>query len=186
MPACSRCLIEVPLGTDRCPKCGAVIRPLTLTQGGKASRSRPRSSPKRPGKTRQRVNALNSKEKVVGPATLVLLISFWLPWFTFGPIHISGVGAHGWLFIAVVNCIVLVLYVLIIAFDVGDLAGPGRMSKDQLLAVLTGVYVALVVLGILFKPAVTSWSWGALLALAASIVAFLPYGVPAIREQRGR
>lgn len=123
---------------------------------------------------------------MVGPSTLVLLISFWLPWFHLGPFSASGVGAHGWLFIAVVNCIVLVLYVLIIAFDVGDLAGPGRMSKEQLLAVLTGINVALVVLGILIKPTGFSWSWGVLLALVAAIVAFLPYGIPAIREQRGR
>jgi hypothetical protein len=42
------------------------------------------------------------------------------------------------------------------------------------------------VLGILLKPAGFSWSWGAFLALAAAIVAFLPFGVPLIRGQRRR
>jgi hypothetical protein len=93
---------------------------------------------------------------------------------------------HGWLFIAALNSIVLVLYVLITAFGVGDLAEQGRMSKDQLLVLMTGVNVALVVLGILLKPTGFSWSWGAFLALAAAIVAFLPYGVPFIRAQRRR
>jgi ABC-type spermidine/putrescine transport system permease subunit II len=107
-----------------------------------------------------------------------------MPWYSFGPISVAGLSAHGWLFIGVLTSIVLVLYVLIIAFGVGDLAAQGRLSKDQLLALLTGVNVAIVVLGFLFKPAGFSWSWGVFLALAAAIVAFLPYGIPVIRAQR--
>jgi hypothetical protein len=132
------------------------------------------------------VNALNGKEWFVGPATLVLLISFWLPWFSIGPISADGLSAHGWLSIAVLDSIVLVLYVVITAFGVGDLAVPGRMSKDQLLAFITGVNLALVVLGFLLKPSGFSWSWGAFSALVAAIVAFLPFGVPLIQAQRRR
>ena len=144
----------------------------------------PRPAPKRAGKWRQRLNALNAKEQVAGPASLALLVSFWLPWYSIGPLSGDGLSVHGWLFIAVLNSIVLVLYVLITAFGVGDLAEQGRMSKDQLLVLMTGVNVALVVLGILLKPAGFSWSWGAFLALAAAIVAFLPFGVPLIQAQR--
>jgi hypothetical protein len=138
------------------------------------------------GKSRQRLDALKGKNWVVGPATLVLLVSFWLPWYSFGPISVDGLSVHGWLFIAVTGSIVLVLYVLITAFGVGDLAAPGRMSKDQLLTLITGVNLALVVLGFLLKPAGFSWSWGAFLALAAAFVAFLPFGVPLIRARRQR
>jgi len=112
---------------------------------------------------------------------LVLLVSFWLPWYSVGPFSADGLSVHGWLFIAV-----LVLYVLITAFGVGDLATQGRLSKDQLLAVLTGVNLVLVVLAFLLKPAGFSWSWGALLALAAAIVAFVPFGVPLLRDRRRR
>jgi hypothetical protein len=176
MPACSRCLVEVSPGTALCPKCGAAIRPHVM----------PRPAPKRVGKSRQRLNALDAKERVTGPATLALLVSLWLPWYGIGPFSADGLSVHGWLFIVVLNSIVLVLYVLITAFGVGDLAAPGRMSKDQLLALMTGVNVALVVLGFLLKPAGFSWSWGALLALAAAIVAFLPFGVPLFQAQRRR
>ena len=176
MPACSRCLVEVPLGTALCPKCGAAIRPPVL----------PRPTPKRVGKSRQRLNDLDPRDRVIGPATLVLLVSFWLPWYSFGPISASGLSAHGWLFIAVVDAIVVVLYVLISAFGVGDLAVQGRISKDQLLALITGVNLALVVLGVLLKPAAFSWSWGAFVALAAAVVSFVPYGVPLIRAHRRR
>ena len=93
---------------------------------------------------------------------------------------------HGWLFIAVLDAIVLVLYAAITAFGVGDLAEMGRLSKDQLLVLLTGVNLALVALAFLLKPAGFSWSWGAFLALAAAVVAFLPYGLPLIRAQRRR
>ena len=142
-----------------------------------------RPAPKRPGKSRQRVDAVNHKDRIVGPASLVLLISFWLPWYTVGPLSASGVGVHGWLFIAVINAVILVLYVLITAFDVGDLAGAGRLSKDELLAVLTGVNLALVLLAFLWKPTGLSWGWGAFLAVIAAIVAFVPYGVPVVRER---
>jgi hypothetical protein len=140
--------------------------------------------PRRVGKSRQRLNALSAKDKVVGAATLVLLVSLWLPWFSAGPLSEDGLGAHGWLFIAELDSIVLVLYVLIVAFGVGDLAAQGRLSKEQLLALITGVNLALVVLGFLLKPAGVSWSWGAFLALAASVVAFLPFGIPAIEARR--
>jgi hypothetical protein len=176
MPACSRCLTEVSPGTALCPKCGAAIRPHIM----------PRPAPKRVGKSRQRLNAVTSQERVVGPATLALLVSFWLPWYSVGPFSADGLSAHGWLFIAVLDSIVLVLYVLITAFGVGDLAPQGRMSKDQLLVLLTGVNLALVVLGFLLKPGGLSWSWGAYLALAAAVVAFLPFGVPFIKAQRRR
>ncbi len=176
MPACSRCLIEVFPGTAVCPKCGAAIRPPVM----------PRPAPKRAGKSRQRLNALNAKERVAGPATLALLVSFWLPWYSIGPFSADGLSVHGWLFIAVLDSIVLVLYVLITAFGVGDLVQQGRMSKDQLLVLMTGLNVALVLLGFLLKPAGFSWSWGAFLALAAAIVAFLPFGVPLIQAQRRR
>ena len=146
----------------------------------------PRPTPKRSGKSRQRLNALNHRDRVVGPATLVLLVSFWLPWYSIGPFSADGLSAHGWLFIAVLDSIVLVLYVLITAFDLGDLAVQGRMSKDQVLALMTGVNLALVVLGVLLKPAGFSWSWGAFLALAAAIVASVPYGIPLIRARLRR
>ena len=146
----------------------------------------PRPTPKRVGKSRQRLNALNHRDRVAGPATLVLLVSFWLPWYSIGPFSADGLSVHGWLFIAVVDSIVLVLYVLITAFGLGDLAAQGRMSKDQLLALITGVNLALVVLGFLLKPAGFSWSWGAFLALVAAIVAFVPFGIPLIQAQRRR
>jgi hypothetical protein len=144
----------------------------------------PKTKPAR--KPRRRLNALNAKDRVVGPASLALLVSFWLPWYSLGPFSVDGLSVHGWLFIAVLDSIVLVLYALFTALGVGDLADQGRLSKDQLLVLLTGINVALVLLAFLLKPAGFSWSWGAFLALAAAIVAFLPFGLPFVRAHRRR
>ena len=176
MPACSRCLVEVFPGTALCPNCGAAIRPTVI----------PRPKAKRVGKVRRRLHALNRKEAIFGSASLALLVSFWLPWYSFGPFSVDGLSAHGWLFLAVLDSIVVVLYVLITAFGAGDLAEQGRLSKEQLLALLTGLNLALVVLAFLLKPSGFSWSWAAYLALAAAIVAFVPFGVPLIQERRRR
>jgi hypothetical protein len=176
LPACSRCLAEVSPGTKICPKCGAAIRPAI----------RPTPAPKPVSKTRERLKTPDRKDWLVGIPTFVLLVSFWLPWFSFGPLSADGLSAHGWLGIAVLDSIVLVLYVLITAFGVGDLAAQGRMSKDQLLGFVTGLNLLLVVLGFVLKPTGLSWSWGAFLALAAAIAAFVPFGLPLIRAPRRR
>jgi len=60
------------------------------------------------------------------------------------------------------------------------------MSKEQLLTIMTAVNLVLVVLAFLLKPSGFGWTYGALLALAAAVVAFLPFGVPLIQEQRRR
>lgn len=176
MPACSRCLVEVFPGTALCPNCGAAIRPTVI----------PKPKPKPVGKVQRRVKELNRKELIFGPASLLLLVAFWLPWYSLGPFTISGLTAHGWLFIAVLDAIVLVLYVLITAFGAGDLADMGRLSKEQLLTVLTGVNLVLVALAFLLKPSPLGWSYGAFLALIAAIAAFLPFGVPLVQAQRRR
>jgi hypothetical protein len=127
---------------------------------------------------------LEARERITGPANVVLLLAFWMPWYSIGPFSVDGLRAHGWLFTAVLSAIVLVLYAVFTAFGVGDLADPFRMSKEQLLTLLPGVNLVLVALAFLLKPTGLSWSWGALVALAAAIVAFLPYGIPYIKERR--
>jgi hypothetical protein len=174
MPACSRCLVEVFPGTALCPSCGAAIRPSVVR----------RPAAKRPSKSQQRLSALSSADRIAGPANLILLVSLWMPWYSVGPFSVDGLRAHGWLFVAVLSSIVMVLYVIFTAFGVGELAEPFRMSKEQLLVLIPGVNLALVLLAFLLKPAGFSWSWGAFLALAAAIVAFLPLGVPYIKEKR--
>jgi hypothetical protein len=178
LPACSRCLVEVFPGTALCPNCGAAIRPTVI----------PKPKPKRVGKVRRRVDELNRKELIFGPATVVLLVSFWLPWYSISvygfTVSASGLSRHGWLFIAVLDAIVLVLYVLITAFGAGDLADQGRLSKEQLLTIMTGVNLALVVLAFLLKPSGFGWTYGAFLAVAAAIVAFLPFGIPLVQARR--
>jgi hypothetical protein len=94
------------------------------------------------------LNALTAKNRVVGPAALALLVTFWLPWYSIGPSPLMDSAPTDDCFIAVLDSIVLVLYVLITAFGLGDLAAQGGLSKDQLLVLTTGVNVALVGAGL--------------------------------------
>jgi hypothetical protein len=147
----------------------------------------PLRKPTRARKTPRRLAELERRDLVFGISTLVLLVTLFLPWYRLGPISVDGLGAHGWLFIALLNCIVLVLSVVIKASGAGDLAEMGRLSREQLLALLTGINLALVVLlGFLFKPAGFGWAWGAYLALIAALVAFAPFGLPMLQERRRR
>jgi hypothetical protein len=84
------------------------------------------------------------------------------------------------------DAIILVLYVVVRMFGMGDLADQGRISKEQLLALLTGGNLILVILAVLLKPTGFSWSWGALVAFAAAAIAFVPFGVPLVRARRAR
>jgi hypothetical protein len=128
---------------------------------------------------------VNPKYRVAGPATLALLVSFWLPWYSTGPFSVDGLSIDGSLFIAVLDSIVLVLYVLITAFGVGDLAEQGRLSKDQLLVLMTGVNVALVVLDFLLKP--TGFCCRGRLSRAdRRHRGFLPFGVLLVQARRRR
>ena len=166
-------------GTARCPKCGAAIDRTVV----------PFQKPKRTKKSRQRLQRLDveGRELLFGSATLVLLVSLWMPWYSLGPFSFSGIHVHSWLFLALLNCIVLVLYVVIRAVGSGDLADMGRLSKEQLLALLTGINLALVILlGFVLKPSGVSFSWGVYLALVAAAIAFAPFGIPLVQERRRR
>ena len=122
-------------------------------------------------------------------ASLVVLISLFLPWFS-GSISSdntlglsassgseSGTAAHGWLWLVFVIVLLIVGYLVCAAgFQVLPVKLPLR--HDQVLLVATGVNLLLVFIGFLFKPSTygiaglsIGWSIGAFLALIAALVA---------------
>jgi hypothetical protein len=63
------------------------------------------------------------------------------------------------------------------------------MTIEQFLLIATGLNLVFVLLGFLLKPGGYGgwgWSFGAIVALAAAVVAFLPLGRPFIQAQRRR
>jgi hypothetical protein len=139
-------------------------------------------------------------DRIAGAATLVVLISLFLPWFsvsfaglsdldvTGGAASESGIDAHGWLWLVFVIGLAVLLY-LALAAGYGDLSARLPLKHEQLLAAVTGVNFLLVLLAFLLKPGTggvpvkIGWSFGAIVALIAAIAAVAPQARSAINER---
>jgi hypothetical protein len=115
---------------------------------------------------------------------LVLLISLFLPWFSVGGyFSVSGLSAHGYLYLVLFLSIAILLYL-------GARAGWDRLpitvsiAHSPVMLVASLVNFALVLIGFLFKPSGFGWSVGAWLGLIASVVAVAPIAIPAIQARR--
>jgi hypothetical protein len=138
---------------------------------------------------------LTSADWIVGGASLVALISLFLPWFSVnlatlgvaGSASESGTDAHGWLWLVFVIVLLMLAY-LIVSAGYETLPFHLPWPRDQLLLGATGINLALVLIALVFKPGndgqpvQIGWSFGAILALIAAIAAVAPL-VRAVRKQ---
>lgn len=134
----------------------------------------------------------------MGVASLILLISLFLPWFDasvtgFGGGSESGMDAHGWLWIVFIVVLAILAY-LVLKAGFGDLPFTMPLPQELILLGATGLDLLLVLIGFLLKPTVPSlqgfdanvsvsigWDVGSILALIAAIVAVIPL-IPAARN----
>lgn len=133
----------------------------------------------------------SAADRITGIATLVLFIALFLPWFSAGTLGFSvsesGISAHGYLYVVLLVCIAVVLYLLARAgWD--RLPISTRIAHSPVMLVATSLNAGLVVLAFLLKPggSFVHWSVGAWLALIASIAAAAPTAIPAIQARRDR
>lgn len=127
-------------------------------------------------------------DRIAGIATIVLFVSLFLSWFGITVIGItvtaSGVSVHGWLYVVMVVCILIVAYLVLRA---GWDELPGGLSVPHLTAMMVATIVNLVLVFIAFidKPGGSGvgWEFGAFLALIAAAVAAAPYAVPQLRAK---
>ena len=133
----------------------------------------------------------SSAERTTAIATLVLLISLFLPWFTYnfgaGSVSVDGL-AHGWMYLVFLLCLVILAY---LASRAGFSEMPFKLpiAGEQFLLVASVANLVLTVLAFLDKPggigfSGIGWGFGAFIGLIAAIVAALPLGMPAIRARR--
>ena len=123
-------------------------------------------------------------------ASLVVLISLFLPWFSVtvslldanlagvspGSASESGMSAHGWLWFAFIISLVIVAYLILRA---GYTALPFRLplGHEQGLLAAAGLNLLLIFIAFMLKPGTgiagigVSWSFGAIMALVAAIAA---------------
>ena len=187
---CAQCGYDVAAGTEECPRCG------TRVAGNISPASDTPAWTSVSGAGHERASSGYNFEarrwalsdEVAGVASLVVLISLFLPWFNASYIPFasstatsggseSGMDAHGWLWLVFIVVLAILAY-LVIAAGFQVLPFKSLLRHDQLLLAATGVNLVLVFIGFLLKPSTygleglsISWSFGAFLALIAAIVA---------------
>ena len=139
-------------------------------------------------KFRLDVRRLTRVEQLAGGATLIVLISLFLPWFEFDEIgtsiSISGTSAHGYLAIAVLVEVLVAGYLL---WRSGWEEFPVSLpiTHELLLLAATGLQFVLVAVAFLDVPvAGLSREFGAYLALIASVAAVGLAAGPGLRSRQ--
>lgn len=131
------------------------------------------------------IRRLTQVEQTAGGATLIVLISLFLPWFGFGAnASVSGTAAHGYLVIVVLLAVLTASYLLL---QSGRQEFPSRLptSHQILLLTVTGLQFLLVAIAFFDVPvAGLGRESGAYLALVASAAAVGAAVIPALRRGR--
>jgi hypothetical protein len=222
---CSQCGQEAPAGANACTNCGASLAsaaqapppgsfaaappgagaavPVGATTAGGAA-----------GQFAFNLERLSREERIAGGATIILLISLFLPWIhgtstetingsvvahsTSG--SISGYTLHGYFWIVFILCLAVIAFLVMKA---GFATMPFRLPfpDDQAILVATGISFVLVLLGFLFTgygfglsgsgPGYSyhvgvSRSWGAYLSIVMAVLAVAPFAVPVIRGRMNK
>jgi hypothetical protein len=214
--ACTQCGYDVAAGTEVCPRCGTRaagntgytenttrvtdIPGWTAASGSAGPTWTPASGSAGEATASTGYNfearRWTVSDKVAGVASLVVLISLFLPWFS-GSVSAdnslglsaqsgseSGTAAHGWLWLVFLIVLLILAYLVVTAgFRVLPFKSPVR--HDQLLLGAAGVNLLLVFIGFLLKPSTDGlagvsigWSIGAFLALIAALVAVVALTPP--------
>jgi hypothetical protein len=152
------------------------------------------------------LNRLTTADRIIGVATLIAMISIWLPWYTASETFLtqtwsgsaSGTGYHGWLWIEFLLALVVLVYLVAKAgFD--ELPVNLPLQHESRLLVATSLQFLLLLIAFFTGPsapsqadlgaegittgvsASTGWGAGAFIGLLAAIVAAAPVVVPAVR-----
>src|SRR5690348_190129 len=173
---CSQCGCDIAEGTVICPRCRAEQASSTVQAAGAAQRTRAFGVtpwPQQVGGARGRVGAsagqvppfwLNANvwtrdDQIVGAATLLLLISLFLPWYTvsgysasgFAAVSVNSVRGHGWMWSSFIVCLAVIAFLAALAgserLRLALPSGPGRPLMG-----LTGLNLLLVLIAFFAKP----------------------------------
>ena len=115
-------------------------------------------------------------DRVTRFATLVLLVSLFLPWFgtdgDFFNVSVDGMW-HGYMVIVLILAVVVLGYLVLRAGFVSLPSGFSVTTAGHLLAGAVGLNLLLAAISFATKPTATSWQYGAYIGLAAAIVAVI-------------
>jgi hypothetical protein len=202
---CAQCGSGVAPGSAACSNCGAQQPGFAQQANQGAQAPAPPAAPT----TAAAAPAFNFDAKrwtrddqIVGGASLLLLISLFLPWYTVSVPSVSVLGrqiggasasasgttGHGYLWIVFIIALAVVAYVIIKAgFDTVPFNLP--VGPNQLLLGLTGINLILVLIAFLLKPGTgvfglsVGWGFGAFVGLICAIAAVVPLALPFVRAK---
>ena len=197
---CRQCQGEAADDASFCPSCGA-----SLGQGTPPAAAPGMSAPAAAGAGAPETGASSSSsssvpaykfdatrwslaDRIAGGATVVLFISLFLSWFGVTVIGItvtaSGLSAHGWLYIVLILCILIVTYLgLRAGWD--EMPVSANLPHLTVMLVATIVNLVLVFIAFIDKPggSAVGWQFGAFLGLIAAVAAAAPYAIPQLRAR---
>jgi hypothetical protein len=115
-------------------------------------------------------------DRITGGATLVLLVSLFLPWFgtagDFFNVSVDGMW-HGYMVVDLILAVAILGYLVLRAGFVSLPSGFSVTTAGHLLAGAVGLNLLLAVISFATKPTGTNWQYGAYVGLAAAIVAVI-------------
>ena len=194
---CSQCGHDDAAESAACLNCGALVADRAGQPAAAASEAFAFDA-----------NRLSRDDKIVGGATVLLLTSLFLPWYTVsaptvtingatvssgGSFSADAIGGHSWVWIVFILGLGVLAYLVMQAgFETAVVRLP--VSPVQTLLGLTGLILLLVLLGFVAKPGTgetfimvsIGWGFGAFLGLICAIAAFAPVGLPVARARTGR
>ena len=195
---CAQCQSEAADDATACPSCGAPLGASAATTTATPAVNTPppaAAAPAGSASTGSSVPAYkfdaarwSLADRIAGIASIVLFISLFLSWFGVSVIGItvtaSGLSAHGYLYIVLILCILIVAY-LVLRAGWDELPMSANVPHLTVMLVATVVNLVLVFIGFIFKPGGSGvgWEFGAFVALIAAIVAAAPYAVPQLRAK---
>ena len=115
-------------------------------------------------------------DRITGGATLVLLVSLFLPWFgtdgDFFNVSVDGMW-HGYMVVDLILAVAILGYLVVRAGFVPPPSGFSVTAAGHLLAGAAGLNLLLAVISFATKPTGTNWQYGAYIGLTAAVVAVI-------------
>jgi hypothetical protein len=198
---CPSCQTVSAEGVAFCPTCGTALGAPEATAfaasppsaGAHAAPSAPGPGTHAAAKPQIKFDlaSLSQLDRLVGGATLVLFISLFLTWFSYAGFGISGLTAHGYLYIVLIVAIGIVGLIAVEALGIWKLPESSPVSREQIYLVGTALNFILVLIAFLLKPGGygfhgVGWSYGSFIGLIAAVVAAFPLVWPVIQARRGK
>ena len=204
---CPNCQTVAGEGATTCPSCGNALGAPQATSfaasapppppgpSHAASTPPPAATPASGAHAKPEVKfdwaSIGHVDRLVGGGTLVLFISLFLTWFSYAGFGISGLTAHGYLYIVLILAIGIIGLIGAEALGVWKLPASSAVSRDQVLLIGTAINFVLVLIAFLLKPGGygfhgVGWSYGAFIGLIAAVVAAFPLGWPVIQARRAK